>query len=300
MKIALRILIAGVILGMVSCSGKVPKQEAQDEEQFSFAFLTDIHIEPGQNAVAGFQQAIDSVNAHSPDFVITGGDLIADALGQPEELALGLYDLYIQQMKHFRMPLYNTLGNHEEFGIYERSGVDRTHRLYGHGMFEEKLGKRFYSFDHKGWRFYILDSVEETEDRQYYGHIDSVQLEWLEDDIQNLGKDIPVVIVSHIPFLTAHAQIQGGPMATNSRGLVVENAKVVLDLFRDYNLKLVLQGHIHHLEDIYIRNIHFITGGAVSAGWWKGPVNKTEEGFLLFRIKGGNISWEYVDYGWEV
>jgi len=66
-------------------------------------------------------------------------------------------------------------------------------------------------------------------------------------------------------------------------------------------LKLVLQGHLHYLEDINVANkIHFITGGAVSASWWNGPRGPVEEGFLLLRIKGEDIEWEYVDYGWEV
>jgi len=111
---------------------------------------------------------------------------------------------------------------------------------------------------------------------------------------------MPMVIVSHIPFITALAQVRGGSMTPNTRGLVVENSKEVLDLFENHNLKLVLQGHLHVLEDVYTNGIHFLTGGAVSARWWKGPMGEMEEGYLLLNVKGEEFSWEYVDYGWEI
>ena len=89
-------------------------------------------------------------------------------------------------------------------------------------------------------------------------------------------------------------------MAQNSRGLVITNSKEVLDMFSGHNLKLVLQGHLHIYEDLYINDIHFITGGAVSASWWNGPRGEMEEGFMMMKVKGDKVSSEYVDYGWEV
>jgi len=81
---------------------------------------------------------------------------------------------------------------------------------------------------------------------------------------------------------------------------VINNARDVLLLFWEYNLKLVLQGHLHFLEDIYINeDVHFITGGAVSARWWNNkPTDYPEEGFVLVKVKGEEIEWDYIDYGW--
>ncbi|MCF8226085.1 MAG: metallophosphoesterase [Bacteroidales bacterium] len=297
----LKVVVLAILLTTYSsCSNNAGSGTSSGDEGFTFAFLTDTHVEYGKNADKGFQAAIDHVNKAAPEFVITGGDQISDALGQTEETATELYDLYLKMEKGFNMPVYNTLGNHEEFGIYEKSGIDRTHELYGHKMYEAKIGKRFYSFDHKGWKFYILDSVEETEERRYFGHVDSVQIEWLKQDLENIDKETPVVVVTHIPFVTAYAQIREGSLAQNASGLVVENSREVLDLFEGYNLKLVLQGHLHILEEVYIDGIHFITGGAVSARWWDGPKDGLEEGYLMVRINGEKIDWEYIDFGWEV
>ena len=56
--------------------------------------MADIHLTPERNAVQGFKKAIKTVNNLAPDFVITGGDLIMDAIEQPYERADSLYTLY--------------------------------------------------------------------------------------------------------------------------------------------------------------------------------------------------------------
>jgi 3',5'-cyclic-AMP phosphodiesterase len=283
----------------LSCTNRAGEQSNKAEYDFTFAFLTDIHVELAKNADKGFAAAINHVNGMKPDFVVTGGDLVADALGQTEETATKFYDLYIELSDKIKCPVYNTLGNHEEFGFYPRSGISRDHELYGDKMYESKIGPRYHAFNEKDWRFYILDSVEETPDRQYVGGIDSVQMAWIKSDLESVDPDMPIVIISHIPLLTSFSQIRGGSMAQNSRGLVVENSKAVLDAFEGHNLKLVLQGHLHILEEAYINDITFITGGAVCAKWWEGAKEGMEEGYVLLKVKGEEIDWEYIDYGWE-
>ncbi|MFC1726764.1 metallophosphoesterase family protein [candidate division KSB1 bacterium] len=266
---------------------------------FSFVF---IHLQPEKNAVAGFNQAIDNVNRLNPDFIITGGDLVMDALGQKFEKADQLYNLFIENSKNFKAPVYNTMGNHEVFGLYERSGIDPSHPEYAKKMFKNRLGngKTYYSFDHKGWHFIILDSVGETEERRYYGWVGEEQFNWIKNDIQKLSKDTPVAVSTHIPFFTVMTQIERGSLEPNGRGGVINNSKEVYELFKEHNLKLVLQGHLHAYEDIYVNGVHFITGGAVSSAWWDGPNNGLEEGFLHVKVNDGDFDTEYIDYGWEV
>jgi len=276
------------------------KQKVSEEEEFSFAFLTDIHVQPELNATEGLRKAIATVNELKPDFVITGGDLIMDALGQTYGRADSLYNLYIETAEEFSMPVYNTMGNHEVFGYYESSGVDSTHPLYGDRFFMERIGKRYYAFDHKGWRFYILDSIDEWEEGGYYGYVDQEQIAWLKNDLEGVDPETPICISVHIPFITVQTQLVQGATSPNSRGLVITNSKEVLDLFENHNLKLVLQGHLHFYEDLFAKGTHFITGGAVCASWWRGPRGEMEEGFLIVRVHGDQFSSEYIDFGWEV
>ena len=279
---------------------------AQDTTSFSFVFMCDIHLMPELNAVKGFRQAIDSINHLNPDFVVAGGDMIKDALHVPFTRADSLYRLYLSTEKYIHAPVYHVMGNHEIFGLYTKeSGADSTHPEFLKKMYEHRIGKRFYVFNHKGWRFYVLDSTEPVNyskyNYPYRGFIDKEQLDWLEKDLAQTPKSMPLIIISHFPFLTVDGLIGKGSLTPNlNLSRSVENFKEVLKLFNDYNLKLVLQGHLHWLEDIYIKGIHFITGGAVSGTSWKGPGQlDTEEGFLLLSIQNGGFKWRYVDYHWE-
>ncbi len=273
----------------------------KSDEEIVIAFLTDIHVQPERNAIEGFKKAIQKVNELNPDFVITGGDLIFDALAVNFERADSLFDIYTNLIKSIKAPVYNTIGNHDVFGWYEKSGVPRDHKFFGKKLYQSKLGNTYYAVNLKGIKLFSLDSIEEIPEKgRYFGYISEEQLNWIKNELSQTDTNVVIIISSHIPLLTTFSQIRNGSMAANERGLVVENSKAVFDLFKRHNLRLVLQGHLHIYEDINIQNkIRFITGGAVSARWWTGPNEGLEEGFVLLRIKGDKISAEYIDYGWE-
>lgn len=287
------LVLSGIILSVSSCRKK------KDKPDFTFAFITDIHLQPELNAVEGFLQAIDTINDLKPDFVITGGDLVMDALAQRYSRADSLYTLYQETVKSLEMPVYNTMGNHEIYGIYSRSGADPGHPDYGEKMFENRIGESYYSFNYMGWKFMIINSVEDAKNNHYIGLIDGKQIEWIKEELKNTDSETPIVISTHIPFITVNSQKYQGTTIPNDSSLVIINGKEVIDLFQDHNLKLVLQGHLHLVEDIYIDDIHFITGGAVAAAWWTGPYRDDEEGFILVKVKGNEFDWEYIDYKWE-
>ncbi len=287
-------LVLFLAFGLISCT------DVEKGDSFSFVFMTDIHLQPEQQAVEGFREALSVADSLDVDFIITGGDLIMDALGASYARADSLYNIYNEEVKNLDLDIYNTIGNHEVYGWYPESLSDSLNPEYGKKMYEKRIGQVYYTFNHKGWKFYILDSVHKKGKRGYHGYIDSTQLEWLRQDLVTVDTATPIIISTHIPFISSWAQISVGSTVPLSHSSVVENSKEVLKLFEEYNLKLVLQGHHHIMEDIYIRNIHFITGGAVSGAWWRGIRDLTEEGFLLISCENGEFDWEYIDYGWKV
>lgn len=153
----------------IQCSG------TDGGNSFRFAFLTDIHLEPTPIAVRGFESAIDRVNALRPAFVVTGGDLIADALGQKKARVDSLYDLYNHECGRFQMPVFNAIGNHEHFGVFRESGISTDDPEFGKAMFRKRLGngRTSRSFDYKAWHFILLDGISITKDRNYIGKADS-------------------------------------------------------------------------------------------------------------------------------
>lgn len=285
------VLIIAVSI-LTACSGK--KQQAKTDDAFSFVFMTDIHLKPEMNAPKGFQMAIDKTNELNPDFVITGGDLVYDAMRGGQTRCDSLFTLYKEMSKGFRMPVYNTLGNHDLFAIYPESPESETNPDYKYGMFERYLGKTYYSFDHKGWHFIILNSLDVTADKKYRGHFREEQLEWLKSDLEKTDSLKPIVVVSHIPMLSVRGQMTG------SDGPMIDNVAEVFRMLENRNLKLILQGHIHWKESGKINDrFEYITGGSIAGNGWKGRRHNTKEGFVLLKIQNGEISWEYIDHGWE-
>ena len=295
----MRNLVLSFVLSLAITACNTTTNKTEPENDFSFVFMTDMHITNERHALDGFQQAIDTINKLAPGFVLTGGDNIMDALGQTYGKSDSLYNMYEKAAKGLSMPVYTTMGNHEVFGLYESSGVDTTHEEYGKKLYEDRLAKRYYSFDFKNCHFVVLDGIGFTEDRHYYGFVDEEQLEWLKQDLAKTGKETPVAVSIHIPLLSVGAQIMEGPTKALNQGSVITNAHEVIDVLEQYNTKLVLQGHLHFLEDINYNGIHYITGGAVSAQWWNGPRYGMEEGFLKIDVSGEDFSWEYVDFGWD-
>ena len=270
-------------------------------ETFEFVFMTDIHLQPERRGTEGFATAIETVNELNPDFVLTGGDLIMDALGVSYARADSLFEMYLNLSQNFQMPVYNTIGNHEVFGLYEKSGISPQHEQYGKVMYLDRMDYEmpYYSFDHQGWHFMVLDGIGFTPERRYYGHIDSLQMQWIQNDLATVDPRIPIVVSTHIPLVSVYGQMVKGANYGMSQGEVVTNAKDVLQLFENHNLKLVLQGHLHEVEEIIYKGTHFITAGAVSGEWWKGPRDGFPEGFALIKTQGDEFTWSYETFGWD-
>ena len=294
-KFALLTFIVGFL---ISCQPS-PHQNSANNNNFSFVFMTDVHVAPERHATEGFLQAIDTINKLAPDFVISGGDNIMDALGQNESRADSLYNLFEATVKKLKMPVYYTIGNHEVFGLYKESGVSPNHKKWGKKMYENRLSERYFSFDHKNWHFIVLDGIGFTEDRHYFGIVDSVQVEWIKQDLQKTGTTKPVIVSIHIPLVSIGTQILNGPTKGLKQSSVITNAHEIISILEQFNVKLVLQGHAHFLEDIYYNGIHYITGGAVSGVVWNGTRPGLEEGFLKIDVSGEDFSWKYIDYGWD-
>ena len=292
------VFISTIIFLAISCTTNQPPAEKPANE-FSFVFMTDIHVQREKNAISGFRKAITRVNELNPAFVITGGDLVMDALGQTYGRADSLYNIYTSMITEFGMPVFNTPGNHEIYGWYVLKDADTLHPEYGKQMFENRISPRYQRIDRYGWIFFILDSVVKDGKGGYEGGVDAEQLEWLKEQLAGIPPETPIVISLHIPLLTTEAQVLRGATAANEPGEVVVNSKEVLGLFKDHKLKLVLQGHLHYYESMHVFGTSFVTAGAVSAAWWEGPYLGTEEGFLLLKVKGEEIGWEYIDYAWE-
>lgn len=264
---------------------------------FTFIFMSDIHYHDKNDAPTAFNMVIDTINSMEPDLVLVGGDIIYDVMRQTAQEAEELSKSFLKEIERLEAPIYYAIGNHEHFALYNRS-VDEEHPLFGKRYYEEYFGERYYSFEHKGWHFITLDNME-VNDRKYIGKVDSIQMQWLKNDIQCVPDSAPIVLMAHVPLITTLSQYYGGGTKANTNRLATENANDVLKLFKNKNLKLVLQGHVHYFEALNVLNkTMFISAPSVSGKWWLGKQHDIEEGFIRIDVKDDEFEYHYIDYGW--
>ncbi|MFN8007477.1 MAG: metallophosphoesterase [Terriglobia bacterium] len=271
--------------------------------RWSFIHFTDIHVQPELRAAQGFEQAVQSMNQLDPNpaFAIAGGDLVMDAYAQNYSRADHLYELYQGIVKRVNFPVHSVLGNHDVFGVDPVAQVSSSHPEYGKKMFANRVGKgkTYRSFDYQDWHFILLDSIQIDPHLNYQGGIDEAQLEWLKTDLQAVGKMRPVVLVTHIPFFTILPTLQTGSTEPVPASTVIKNSKEVLDFTADFNIRLILQGHVHIVESHGYKKEQIVTSGAVCGNWWKGPRLGHPEGYAIYTIEGDEISWNYHPFGWK-
>ncbi|HOF20948.1 MAG TPA: metallophosphoesterase [Bacteroidales bacterium] len=270
-------------------------QKAGDSGQpgsFSFVYVTDIHLDYNTTTLQYFDQAVNTINELDPDFIITGGDNIKDATQPRRSYADSLFNLYLSQIKRFRMPVYTGIGNHECFGI-NNPDISDEDPLFGKKMYESRIGKRYYTFTHKGWKFFMIDDIRITDTgHKYIGHIDDEQMEWLKNELSATDFLTPVVVCSHIPFISSMKKFEFGSLAGNPDNDGVSNSIEFFRLFEHHNLKLLLQGHFHFFEVLYTNNIYYVTGPSLN-GRYGSMLTKTA-GYILFTTDGDRLSWQLI------
>jgi 3',5'-cyclic-AMP phosphodiesterase len=267
---------------------------------FDFVFFTDTHIEPELDAAHGCELCFGKIAGLNPEFAIMGGDHVYDALGVDGRRARQVFDLYKKTEQALEMPLHHTIGNHDVFGILTKSGVTPNDPGYGKKIFEDRIGRTYYSFDHKGWHFVVLDSIQPTADRMWEARVDEKQLSWLEGDLDSAESRAPVIVVIHVPLVTAfgtYAERVAAQQKYNT--LTVANAPQVLAAFEGHNIVAVLQGHTHINEVVEYKNTQYITSGAVCGNWWHGPRMGVPEGFTVVSLRDGGITTRYETYGFR-
>jgi Icc protein len=293
--VTIRILfLLSVFFISVTCSTeKQNNSEKKQPDSFSFAFVTDIHLDYNSNTLQYFDNAVTTINTLNPDFIITGGDNVKDATQPGESYADSLYNLYLSQIKRFNMPVHTGIGNHEVFGV-NNPNVLPGNSQYGKKMYESKIGARYYTFSHKGWKFFMIDDILNTDtEHKYIGCIDDEQMEWLKNELAVTDSITPLVICSHIPFISSMKKFELGSLSGNPINDGVSNSIEFFELFSGHNLKMVLQGHFHFFEVLFANDIYYITGPSLNGRY--GSLLTRKSGLFLFKTMGDSLTWEFVE-----
>jgi 3',5'-cyclic AMP phosphodiesterase CpdA len=259
---------------------------------FTFAFFTDVHIEPEMDAPQGTQLAMEIIDASDAEFAICGGDHVFDALAAHKDRIFEQYALYTQTEKGLNIPVRHVLGNHDVAGL--QTSMSSHDPIYGKAMFEQTFKTpTYYSFVHKGVNFIVLDSIL-IKGRDWYPAIDGAQVAWLERQLEeNAG--LASIVISHVPLATSIGSY--APGSNNAKYDPVLNANEVIPILERYSVMALLQGHTHIVEDVRHHGIQYLTGGAVCGAWWQGAQFGDPEGVTFVTVDNGNITTNYVPTG---
>ena len=241
---------------------------ANTARNFTFAYISDAHIQhiSGSKFVRNWDRGLIRSVAEAnllqpkPDFVVFGGDLAQ--LGSKPELDHGA-----EMLAKLNYKTYCVLGEHDYYLDLGKYWSD----LYG---------DHYYSWDHKGVHFVVLNSIL-TYDKWTYERwptpeqrmlemagldnpngspfmVGKKQLEWLKNDLKKVNKETPVVLFSHSPIQKIY---KGWNFWT-------EDAEEVQALLKPFKDPTVIYGHVHQIQYNQIDNISF---HAVMATAWPWP-----------------------------
>jgi len=238
--------------------------EAQD---FTFAFISDSHIQQikgtefVRNWDRGLIRAVAECNLMRPrpDFVVYGGDIAQ--LAKPEEIDHGL-----DMLSALRYDVKYVMGEHDyylDLGEY----------------WSKQLGDQYYSFDHKGVHFVVLNSILTYDDwtfnRWSSGEermsvmaglddprgspfmVGEKQRKWLKKDLSKIDKSTPIVVLSHSPLQKIF----------RNWNFWTEDADDVQAILAPFDKVTVFYGHVHQIQYNQIGNIAFHSAMATAWPW---------------------------------
>ena len=245
---------------------------ADTAKNFTFAYISDAHIQQisGAKFVRNWDRGLIRSVAETnlldpkPDFVMFGGDLAQ--LGKKAEIDHGA-----EMLAKLNYKTHHVMGEHDyylDLGEY----------------WSQLFGDQYYSWNHKGVHFVVLNSVLTYDDWTFNRWptaeqrmsemagldnpngspfmVGEKQRAWLAKDLAKVKKDTPVVVFSHSPIQKIF----------KNWNFWTEDAEDVQALLKPFDNVTVVYGHVHQIQYNQIGNISF---NAVMATAWPWPYPKT-------------------------
>lgn len=197
---------------------------AAGQGDFSFVQLTDVHWGYGNPKVnpdtrGTLTKALAAVNAleQKPDFVMFTGDL-TQTTDDPKLRRQRLRE-FQDMARSLNVPTRFFQGEHD-------AALDR-----GEAYLEVFGGALYYTFDHKGIHFIVLDNTSDPAPI-----LGAKQIAWLKDDLATQRADQPIVVLTHRPLFSMSPQWDWA----------TRDGQQAIDLLMPFKNVTVFYGHIHH------------------------------------------------------
>jgi hypothetical protein len=196
-----------------------------------------------ENSYSIMQQGAEELSELSPDIVLHVGDMVESVQG------ISGFDDYraafvkaLSIMDRFDCPWLLAVGDHDVVPPdYRPLSGDRSREQWFMDLIQGTSlpleGKPYYSYDHQGYHFIVLYSLEmlHTDPRWgsiFLNKISREQLAWLKEDLHNSRRSKGVVVLVHHPHW-----------------YVWQNWQPVHELLKAYKTRAVIAGHYHYDQD---------------------------------------------------
>ncbi len=182
---------------------------AAGAQDFSFAYMTDVHISVGSTSVDDAKKCMADINKQKGlSFAIFAGDITEFGSDEEIKLAKEIFD-------ELTIPYYIVAGNHD--AKWSESGCNTFLEVFGYEMFD---------FEKEGIRFVGCNSGPNM--RMAPALVPRETIVWLDSLSKEIDPAQPLIFINHYPMDTS-----------------VLNYTQVLDCLKNMNTQLIMNGHWH-------------------------------------------------------
>lgn len=217
-------------------------------QNFSFAYMSDVHISVGSKTVEDARACIADINNQKDlSFAILAGDITEFGSDEEIKLAKEVFD-------ELTIPYYIVAGNHD--AKWSESGCNTFLEVFGYEMFD---------FEKDGIRFLGCNSGPNM--RMAPALVPRETIVWLDSLSKTIDKEQPVFFINHYPMDTS-----------------VLNYTQVLDILKDMNTQLIMNGHWHQDRAMVYEGLPGMIGRSTQA------VNKRGPGYNIIKVEGSTVT----------
>jgi len=251
LPIAIALATVAVFVGWLFSEDTIRPSSSAEQEPFSFVQMCDTQLGMGgyEHDVATFKAAVKKINAMKPDFVVICGDLVHNSNDKS-------FADFNSIRAGFKLPCYCAAGNHD----VTNNPTPESLRRY-----REKIGKDYYSVEHKGYTFVVANT--QLWKAPLEGESDKHDT-WFKETLASAkAKASPVVIVVHFPLFVKQPDEKD-----SYYNLPMAKRKEILTLCETNGVVAFLAGHTHKQITNEYKGIQLVNGETTSKNFDKRPM----------------------------